>query len=71
MPLSPAPHEGPDKGEESTPDPAKIERFTELTRRLFAIDRADFEEEVERDKAERAAARVAKKKGAPERPKGG
>ena len=63
MPLSPAQHESSGKAEESQshPDPADIERFTDLTRKLFGIERVEFEKEVERDKAERSAARKAKR----------
>lgn len=65
MPVSPVPHEGPEKDADPLPDPVAKANFQAIARKLFAIDRADFERVVEADKAERAAARATKKKGAP------
>ncbi len=65
MPVSPAPHEGPARDVDPHVDSDAKGRFQDLAQRLFGIDRVEFERELERDKAERAAARAAKKNARP------
>ncbi len=65
MPVSPAPHEGPAKDADPPVNPDAKANFQDLARKLFRINRAEFEREVDRDRAERATARAAKKKGTP------
>lgn len=58
MEPSPAPHETPAKGAANeTVEPGSVSRFKDLARRLFAVDRKEFEEAREKDEAERAAKR--------------
>lgn len=61
MPLSPAPHEGPERVGEEPPSQESVQSFLTLAKRLFVIERKPFEVEVEQDRVERAEARKRKK----------
>lgn len=58
MEPSPASHEKPAKGAASEKvEPGSIARFKDLARRLFAVDRKQFQVALERDEKERRAKR--------------
>lgn len=57
MEPSPAPHESPAKGAGSEIAPGSLSRFRDLARRLFAVDRKEFQEALKKDEAERRAKR--------------
>ena len=48
MEPSPAPHESPAKDVEKPIEPGSLSRFKRLTRHLFGVDRAEFQEAPKR-----------------------
>jgi hypothetical protein len=58
MEPSPAPPESPAKGAANERvEPGSIKRFKSLARRLFAVDRGEFQRALEKDEKERRAKR--------------
>lgn len=58
MEPSPQQHESPAKGAANEPvGPGSIARFKDLAKRLFAVDREEFQKALERDERERRAKR--------------
>jgi hypothetical protein len=57
MEPSPAPHESPGKAADKEVSPGSVSRFRDLARRLFAVDRAEFQEAMHKDEEERRAKR--------------
>ena len=54
MPPSPAPREGPDRGEES----GTLDRFEDLAKRLLSVDQEEFRKAMEGDTEKRRAKRT-------------
>jgi hypothetical protein len=57
MVPSPAPHESPAKAADKEVEPGSLSRFRRLAKHLFNVDQKEFQGELEKDKAERAAKR--------------
>lgn len=58
MEPSPQQHETPAKGAASEPvSPGSLSRFKKLARRLFAVDREEFQKALAKDEAARRAKR--------------
>lgn len=58
MEPSPAPHESPAKGAANeSVEPGSLAKFKRLARKLFAVDREEFQKALEQDERERRAKR--------------
>lgn len=57
MEPSPAPHERPAKAADNETGPGSLSRFKALAARLFAVDRKQFQNALEKDEEERRAKR--------------
>ena len=57
MEPSPAQHEGPGKAADKEVSPGSVSRFRDLARRLFAVNREEFQETFRKDEEERRAKR--------------
>lgn len=58
MEPSPQQRESPAKAaDKETVEPGSINRFKSLARRLFAVDRSEFQKALEKDERERRAKR--------------
>lgn len=53
----PQQHESPAKAAESEARPGSLARFRDLARKLFAVNRAEFQEALSKDEEERRAKR--------------
>jgi len=57
MEPSPAPHESPGKAADKEVSRESMSRFRDLARRLFAVDRDEFQDALRKDEEERRAKR--------------